>query len=87
MPIPDQDPIDNLYGTKTSIRLELNFDSAITNSALPHILVSIAKVKRNERFKRMVTTNIGTMFRPTSDFKIHVTFNAKNKTTKILQYS
>ena len=51
MPIPNQDSIDNLQGTGILIKLGLNFDQAKTNSAMIHILVLSAKVRRNEQLK------------------------------------
>ena len=50
-PIPDHVPINNLLGTGILIKLGLNFNWAATNSAMPHVLVSSAKVRRNERLK------------------------------------
>ena len=48
VPIPDKDPIGNVQGTGILIRLRLNFNQAGTNSAMTHILVLSAKMRRNE---------------------------------------
>ena len=61
VPIPDQDPVSNLYGTAILNMLGLNFWSGWdwistglgTNSAMTHVLVLSAKAKRNERFDRL----------------------------------
>ena len=39
MPIPNQDPIGDLYGIDVLIRLGLNFDQVGTNNAITHALV------------------------------------------------
>jgi hypothetical protein len=50
-PIPNQGPIIDLQVIIISIKLGLNFEHAITNSAMTHVLVLSAKVKRSEQLK------------------------------------
>ena len=50
-PIPDQDSIHNLLSTVFSISLGLNLDQAGTNSAMTHVMVLSAKVRRSEWVK------------------------------------
>ena len=49
VPILDHDPVGNLHSTRILIRLGLSFDHAKTNSAMTHVLVLSAKVRRNEQ--------------------------------------
>ena len=79
-PIPDQDPIDNLQGIGTSIKLGLNFNQVRTNSAMTHLLVLSAKVRRNDLLWHAL--DISNVFGPTSSFKHSQTFNMRNKITK-----
>ena len=46
--VPDHDPIGNLQGTIILTKLGLNFNHGKTNSAMTHILVLNALVRRNE---------------------------------------
>ena len=50
-PIPNQGSINNLQGTILLIRLGLNFDQVVTNSAMTHVLVLSAKMRRNEQLR------------------------------------
>ena len=62
-------------GIRISIRLGLNFDQVITNSAMTHVLVLSVEVRRNERLWR--TLNIGNMFGPNFGFKNSQSFQFK----------
>lgn len=57
-PIPNQDLIGYLHGTRTSIMLRLNFNKvaidfhhASTITDMTHVVVLNAKVRRNDWFK------------------------------------
>ena len=75
VPIPDQDHVSNLYGTKIPIRLGLNFDQAGTNGAMIHVMVLNAKVRRHEQL--WLTMNIGNIFGSTFGFKNSQSFQFK----------
>ena len=47
-PIPDQNPIANLYSSRIFIKLGLNFDQAKANNVMTHVLVLSVKVRRND---------------------------------------
>ena len=48
--IPDRGPHWRSFGcSRLSIRLGLNFDQAIANSVMTHVMVLSAKVRWNER--------------------------------------
>ena len=42
-PTPDRDPIENLQGAIIMTMLELNFDMAVTNTAMTQVLVLMLK--------------------------------------------
>ncbi len=63
VPIPDQDPIGNLQGTRIIIMVRLYFNWARTNNAMTYVPILNVKVRRNE-----YTLDIGNTFIPTFDF-------------------
>ena len=64
--IHDHAPIGNLQVTKILIKLRLNFDPVGTNSAMTHVMVLSAKVRRNEQLWQ--TLNITNVFGSTFGF-------------------
>ena len=56
LPIPNQDLIGNLKGTKTLMRLELHFNQVGTNGAMTQVMVLSGKMRRNEQLKLAVMT-------------------------------
>lgn len=71
-PIPDQDPIGNLLGTKILIRLRVYFNQAITNNVNTHVLVLSVKVRRNEKLKHHTLINHALHILTYGDNKCHV---------------
>jgi hypothetical protein len=59
------------------IRLGIEFPHARTNSAMAHVLVSSAKVRRIEQSWQ--TLDIGNMLRPTLDFNYSQQFQFEGK--------